>query len=186
VIAGGTWFLLNDGNRGSDGAATGTSASQTSAAPTGIQLSSAFVGRPADEVQATLEAAGLVVRQEEADDDALASAGQALDAGDVAALDPSDGFAGPGSEVVLYVAADAYTPDDGGGSDSATPTTEATTSSTATETTTPTTTAGETSSSSPSASASVSLPGEPEPEPSPSVSPSVSPEAVAPGPPEVP
>ena len=70
LLAGGTWFLLNDGNRGSDGASAGTTTSQTSAAPTGIELSAALIGRPADEVQAELEAAGLVVRREDADGDA--------------------------------------------------------------------------------------------------------------------
>jgi eukaryotic-like serine/threonine-protein kinase len=163
VLAGGTWFLLNDGNRGRDGTAAGTSTSQTSAAPTGIELSAAFIGRPADEVQTELEAAGLVVRQEEAGEEALASSGQALDAGDVAALDPSSGFAGPGTEVVLFVAGDAFDPD--AGDDEPTATTESTTEARPTETTTSTTTttsSAETTTTSPP----VSLPGTEEPPPS--------------------
>jgi serine/threonine-protein kinase len=135
LLAGGTWFLLNDGNRGTDGASASTSTAQTTAAPTGIELSAALIGRPADEVQRELEAAGLVVRQEQAGDDVLASANQALDAGDVAGLDPSSGFAAAGSGVVLFVAEDAYSPADQQ-EEEPTRTTEPTT---AAETTTPTT-----------------------------------------------
>ena len=177
VLAGGTWFLLNDGNRGSDGASGGTTASQTSAAPTGIELSAAFIGRPADEVQTELEAAGLVVRQEEADDDVLASSGQALDAGDVAGLDPSSGFAQPGTQVVLFVASDAFTPED----DEEEPT--ATTESTTTAQTTQTTTATTTTSDPPPPTTETTLPGTEEPPPSedpPPVEPDPNAEAVEP------
>jgi serine/threonine-protein kinase len=167
VLTGGTWFLLNDGNRGTDGGAAGTTSSQTSAAPAGLELSAALIGRPADEVQAELQAAGLVVRQEEADEDALASSGQALDAGDVAALDPSSGFAARGTEVVLFVAADAFDPDGGGGDQETTPST------TAAPTTTqaaPTTTTGNSSSSSAGGTSTATTttvqPGTEEPPPS--------------------
>ena len=68
----------------------------------------------------------------------LASSGQALDAGDVAALDPSSGFAAPGTQVVLFVAKDAFDPDEG--DDEPTTTTESTTEARPTETTTATTT----------------------------------------------
>jgi eukaryotic-like serine/threonine-protein kinase len=163
LLAGGTWYLLNDGNRGRDAASTGTTASQTSAAPTGIELSAAFIGRPADDVQTELEAAGLVVRREEAGEDALASSGQSLDAGDVAALDPSSGFAAAGTEVVLFVASDAFDPD--GGDDEPTATTESTTQARPTETTTADTTTPSAPATSAS-SASVSLPGSEEPPPS--------------------
>ena len=152
LLAGGTWFLLDDSDRGADRAAAGTSTSQTTAAPTGIQLDpAAFIGRPADEVETELETAGLVVRREVADDDALASAEQALDAGDVAGLEPSGSFAEPGSEVVLFVAREAYSPDDDGDEDTPTPTTEPTTPSktTAATTTPPPTTDATTSTSSP-------------------------------------
>jgi serine/threonine-protein kinase len=177
ALAGGTWFLLNDGNRGRDGASAGTTTSSTSAAPAGVELSAALIGRPADEVQAELQAGGLVVRREEADEDALASSGQALDAGDVAALDPSSGFAAAGTEVVLFVAADAFDP--GGGDDEPTATTESTTEARPTETTTTaaTTTSSSTST---STSASESLPGSEEPPPSEPVDPPPADNAEAP------
>jgi eukaryotic-like serine/threonine-protein kinase len=107
LLGGGTWFLLNDGNRGpGDPAATSGS---TSAGATGISLNpSAFVGRPADEVQNQLELAGLVVTQQAASRAQLASSGERLDAGDVAALDPSGIFAASGTKVTLFVAREAY------------------------------------------------------------------------------
>ena len=111
VLASGTYFLLNSGNRG--GGAASTSSSATSAAPTGILLDpAAFIGRPADEVTATLAAAGVTATRQDADDDVLADAGQPLDAGDVAGLDPSGVFAEPGSSVILFVAQEAYSPDE--------------------------------------------------------------------------
>jgi serine/threonine-protein kinase len=111
LLGGGTWFLLNDGNRGPAGDAGATSAGTTSASPTGITLDpDAFVGRPADEVQSQLEAAGLEVTRDAASDDVLASAGQSLEAGDVAGLDPSGTFAAAGTAVTLYVAQQDYTP----------------------------------------------------------------------------
>ena len=139
-LVGGAWYLLSDGNRGTGGATAATSTQQTSASPTGIQLDpAAFIGRPADEVQATLEAAGLRVTQQTADAAQLASAGQALDAGDVAGLRPSGVLATPGTQVVLYVARTAYDPSR---KTSAAPTTtaEKTTSAPATTTTTSRTT----------------------------------------------
>jgi hypothetical protein len=161
LLAGGTWFLLSDGNRGGGGTAAGTTTSQSSAGPTGIQLdAAAFIGRPADEVQDQLEAAGLVVRQEEADEGTLASAGQPLDAGDVAGLDPSSGFARPGSQVVLFVADEAYTPEDeGGGDEDVTPTPEAPTPTQATQTSAAPTTAPSTPAATPSDSAPATLSG---------------------------
>src|SRR4051794_24165745 len=112
LLVGGTWFLLSDGNRGTGGAA-GTTTAQTSGSPTGIQLDpAAFIGRPADEVETELKAAGLVVTQKPADDAELASAGTSLDAGDVAGLRPSGVLAAPGTQVTLYVAQKAYDPAD--------------------------------------------------------------------------
>ena len=146
LLAGGTWFLLNDDNRGSDAATSSTSSAQTSAGPTGIQLDpGAFVGRPARDVQAQLEAAGLVVTQRQAGADVLAAAGQALDVGDVAGLDPSGVFAQPDSQVVLFVARSAYDPAQQSRSQEPAPTTEAPTSAaptptSATPTPTPSTT----------------------------------------------
>jgi hypothetical protein len=181
-LAGGAWYLLNDGNRGTDGATAATSTSQTSGSPAGIQLDpAAFIGHPADEVQATLEAAGLTVTQRTADDTELASAGMALAAGDVAGLRPSGVLATPGTPVVLYVARTAYDPTH---RSSAAPTTTAqkTTSAPATTTPPPATTAP--SSSPPSSSSSSSAAGSPaEPPPPPdSVPPPAGGPAVAPDP----
>jgi len=104
LLAGGAWLLLSDGNEGQGGTAGGTSAASTSSAgATGIQLDSSFIGRPADEVAGELEAAGLVVRREEADEDLIADVDEELQPGDVAGLDPSDTFAVPGTSVTLYV-----------------------------------------------------------------------------------
>jgi hypothetical protein len=139
LLVGGTWYLLNDGNRGTGGATAGTTTAQTSASPTGILLDpAAFVGRPADQVQDELEAADLTVTQRDADDEELANAGVALDAGDVAGLRPSGVLAAPGTAVVLYVAQKAYDPADRGGKPSAT--TRATTTAPRTTTAPPTTT----------------------------------------------
>jgi serine/threonine-protein kinase len=129
LLGGGTWFLLADGNRSAEGAGSGTSSSQSTAGPTGIQLDpAAFIGRPADEVQSELEAAGLVVSRRPADGDVLKSAGQALDAGDVAGLDPAGVFGQPGTPVVLLVARTAYDPGGRETSRAPSPTSEATTS----------------------------------------------------------
>jgi serine/threonine-protein kinase len=140
LLVGGTWFLLNDGKRGTGGAATGTSTAQTSATPTGIQLDpAAFIGRPADEVQAQLQAAGLTVTQKDADKAELASAGTALDAGDVAGLRPAGVLAPPGTAVVLYVARKAYDP--GSQTHAPSPTTATTTAAAPTTASSRTTTA---------------------------------------------
>ncbi|WP_116452093.1 protein kinase domain-containing protein [Blastococcus litoris] len=115
LLAGGLWYFLGsdrgDGN-GTTADPTRSSAS-TSAAPSGVVLDpAAYIGRPADEVRTELEGAGLVVEEQSADDDQLASSGQALDAGDVAALDPAGGTVPANSEVTLFVADEAYAPDD--------------------------------------------------------------------------
>jgi hypothetical protein len=135
-LGGGTWFLLNDGNRGTGGDAdTGTS---SSAGATGISLNpSDFVGRPADQVQNQLKLAGLVVTQDDASEDQLASAEQDLAAGDVAALDPSGIFAVPGTKVTLFVAREAYPPAAETDSGDANPTSEAPAPTTAARSTPP-------------------------------------------------
>jgi serine/threonine-protein kinase len=169
LLAGGAWFLLASGNRGSDGSEAGTSAPvSSSAGQTGILLDpGTYVGRPADEVETELEDAGLVVTQDDADEGQLAGAGQALDAGDVADLDKSGTTALPGTEVTLYVAEEAYTPGDGGeDEDTSTPTTsEAPASTTATTPTTATVTTSTTADNPSSASTSPppagGQPGEP-------------------------
>ena len=90
LLGSGAWLLLpdNTGNPGSSAART-TGPTATSASPTGLFLDpAAFIGRPADDVQREMQAAGLVVRQEEADPALLRSLDRPLDAGDVAGLQP--------------------------------------------------------------------------------------------------
>jgi len=116
LLGGGAWYLLGSGNRG-EGGATATdptsSSSSVSSGPAGVVLdAAALIGRPADEVRAELESAGLVVQEETADADQLASSGQELAAGDVAALDPSGGTVPAGSEVTLFVAEEAFAPEE--------------------------------------------------------------------------
>jgi hypothetical protein len=112
LLGGGAWFLLNDGNRGPGGDAGSTSGSVTGpASPSGLQLDeTAYIGRPADDVQAELERAGLEVVQEDAPDSVLRTVDEELAAGDVAGLDPSSGFVAAGRTVTLFVAEDGYTP----------------------------------------------------------------------------
>ncbi|MBW8766494.1 MAG: serine/threonine protein kinase, partial [Geodermatophilales bacterium] len=111
LAGGGGWLLLKDGAGSPGGVTSRTSAPlSTSAGPTGLFLDPAFIGRPADDVQRELEAAGLVVRQEEADGGLLRELGRALDPGDVAGLRPVGQQAAPGTEVILFVASDGYTP----------------------------------------------------------------------------
>jgi serine/threonine-protein kinase len=114
LLGGGAWFLLNDGNRGpSDETAGTTTPVSSSAGPTGILLDpNAFVGRPADDVEAELETAGLVVSRREADDDLLESLDMTLEPGDVARLEPSGSFAEPETPVTLFVADEGYTPEE--------------------------------------------------------------------------
>ena len=158
LLGGGAWYLLGSGNRGQGGTAADrtTSSSSVSAGPSGVVLdATALIGRPADEVRAELEGAGLVVQEENADADQLASSGQELAAGDVAALDPSGGTVPAGSEVTLFVAEEAFAPEEDEEEEPApepttsappattsapAPTTEPTTPTTATTPTTPTTT----------------------------------------------
>jgi serine/threonine-protein kinase len=145
----------------------------------------AYVGRPADEVRAELEGAGLVVEEETADEDQLASSGLELAAGDVAALDPSSGTVPANSEVTLFVAEEAFSP---GGDEEEEPAPAPTTSAaptTAPRTTATTPSTSTSSSSSPPADGGsaettpTTLPGqpEPEPEPDPEPDPSVDPGA---------
>jgi hypothetical protein len=178
LLGGGTWYLLQDGNRGPGDVAAGTSTAQTTAAPSGIQLDpSAFIGRPADEVQAQLKAAGLTVTQKDADDAELARAGVALDVGDVAGLRPSGVLAPAGTPVVLYVAQKAYDPND-----EKKPSATTASSTTAAPTTTPPPTSSAPSTSSSAAVSSSVAPGSSEPPPSdPPVSPGAADGTPAPG-----
>ncbi|SOD95626.1 protein kinase domain-containing protein [Blastococcus haudaquaticus] len=170
LLGGGTWFLLTDGNRGR-GEAAGSSSSSSSASTSaaGLLLDPAgFVGRPVDEVRAELEAAQLVVTETAADEDQLVGAGQALAVGDVAALDPSGTTVPPGAAVTLYVAEEAYAPeDDADEAEEEAPEPETSAApTTAPRTTAPTSSTPPSSSSSSSSSVSVApQPGQPEPPP---------------------
>ena len=113
LLGGGAWYLLGSGNRGESGntADRTSSSSSASSGPAGVVLdAAAYIGRPADEVRAELEGAGLVVEEDTADEEQLASSGLELAAGDVAALDPSGGTVPAGSGVTLFVAEEAFSP----------------------------------------------------------------------------
>ncbi|SNR62017.1 protein kinase domain-containing protein [Blastococcus mobilis] len=113
LLTGGAWLLLASGNRGPDDAATpGTSASISTGPSAFVVDPAEYIGKPADEVAAALREQNLEVDREAADDDQVASTGMALDAGDVAALAPT-GPVPSGARITLYVAEEAYTPDDG-------------------------------------------------------------------------
>ena len=112
LLAGGTWFLLNDGNRGTGGAGAAPAPPTSSERPpTGHPARPGRIHRPARRRGAgRAEAAGLTVTQQPADAAELRERGVALDAGDVAGLRPSGGLAAPGTAVVLYVARRPTTP----------------------------------------------------------------------------
>ena len=81
------WHLLAARTTATAAATTrpDTNPTVTSASSTGFVIDpAAYIGEPADAVEAELLAQGLVVDRETADDDQLAAAGIALDAGDVA------------------------------------------------------------------------------------------------------
>jgi hypothetical protein len=160
LLGGGAWWLLGTGDRGTDDTAS-TDPAVTSASSTGFVIdAAAYVGEPADVVQAALEAHQLVVSRETADAGRLEGAGMALAAGDVADLAPT-GSAPPGAKVTLYVAEEDFSPGDAEPSEEAPAETTASTTSAA-----PTTTSSSPSSSSaPPASSSPTpseeLPGDP-------------------------
>jgi eukaryotic-like serine/threonine-protein kinase len=191
LLGGGLWYLLETG--GDDGNGTTAdptrSSASTSAGPSGVALDAdAYIGRPADEVRAELEGAGLVVEEQSADEDQLASSGQPLDAGDVAALDPAGGTVPANSEVTLFVADEAYSPDDEEGEEepAPTPTTSAapTTSArpTPTQTANPPSTATNQNPSTASSTVTTTLSGQPGPpsDPPPSVDPEADEQGGAP------
>jgi serine/threonine-protein kinase len=113
LLAGGAWLLLgNDGDGQNEASESPGTTSSTSAAATTIDVDpAAYVGEPADDVEAALVAQGLEVARETADEDQLAAAGTALEADDVAALDPT-GPVNPGTRITLFVAEEGYTPDE--------------------------------------------------------------------------
>jgi serine/threonine-protein kinase len=171
LLAGGAWLLLGDGNGNGNGT-EGNTAQETSAAtssaagPTGIQLDGSFIGRPADDVEAELEGAGLLVRRQAADAELIDGVDEDLAAGDIAGLDPTDVFAPPGTAVTLFVVPEAEDDEPAETSESAEPTSAAP-STTAAPTTSiapdPTTAASSNPATSASGSAPATLSGQPEP-----------------------
>jgi eukaryotic-like serine/threonine-protein kinase len=163
LLGGGAWWLLGTGDRGTDDTAS-TNPAVTSASSTGFVIdAAAYLGEPADVVQAALEAHQLVVSREPADTGRLEGAGMALAAGDVADLAPT-GSAPPGATVTLYVAEEDFSPGDAEPSEEAPAETTASTTSSA-----PTTTSSSPSSSSPdpttpTTGAPSTLSGDPGPE----------------------
>ncbi|RBY93622.1 serine/threonine protein kinase [Blastococcus sp. TF02-8] len=112
LVGGITALLLSGGNGDREDAGRTSAPPTTSAGPTGTFLDpSAFVGRDADEVTAELEAAGLEVQRETADEDLLEDVTQPLDAGDVAGIDPSGVAVPAGATVTLFVTDEAWDPD---------------------------------------------------------------------------
>lgn len=191
LLAGGLWYFLGSGREDGDGTTADPTRSSvsTSAGPSGFVLDpAAYIGRPSDEVRAELEGAGLVVEEQSADDDQLASSGQALDAGDVAALDPAGGTVPANSEVTLFVADEAYAPDDGEDEEEQpvpTPTTQAAPTTTArpapTQTSNPPNTATNQNPATSSSPPATTLSGQPGPtDPSPPVDPEADEQGGAP------
>jgi serine/threonine-protein kinase len=119
----------------------------------------AYIGEPADDVEAALTALGLSVVRESASEGQLEGAGMALEAGDVAALQPT-GSVPADAQITLYVAEEAFAPEEPEPTEAEEPseTTPSTTSAP------PTTSSSSSSSSSTSTSTSTeteTLPGEP-------------------------
>ncbi|MGY1704262.1 protein kinase [Geodermatophilus sp. SYSU D00697] len=119
VLAGVSWFLLSGGEddpgSGTAGATTTSAAPVTTSAGTFTIDPAQLVGRPADDVQAELEALGLglVVQQEPASAAQLQAAGTSLSRGDVVTTDPSGGPVGQGATVTLFYAPADFSPDSG-------------------------------------------------------------------------
>jgi hypothetical protein len=110
----GAWQLLgNDGN-GSQSPQTSASAGTSASGEAFLFDPQNYIGEDYRQVQAELEAENLSVTAEPATADQLVAVGVALDANAVAATEPDTaGPLEPGSDVVLYYAETAYTPDDG-------------------------------------------------------------------------
>ena len=114
LLGGGAVLLLDQGD-GDDGSRTAdpTSTSSASSAPAvGVPIgaASAYIGRDADDVQFELEALGLRVEQEVADEATLAELGTEFDPDDVAAIVPAGTTVDPATTtVVLTVAEGGWT-----------------------------------------------------------------------------
>ena len=86
----------------------------TSAGATGIFLDPGqYVGRPVEAVQAELEALGLTVVLQPADDAELEALGREFDAGAVVRLEPADQTVPPASEITVTWTEEGFAPDDG-------------------------------------------------------------------------
>ncbi|MGY1697902.1 protein kinase, partial [Geodermatophilus sp. SYSU D00814] len=120
VLVAGAWFLLSgngegDGGTTADPTATSSAPTSGSAGPTQdlvtIPAAAQYLGEDADDVEAELREAGLDVARVDAGDDDLAAAGIELQAGDVAAIDPSGIPVPRGTTVTLSVAQQDYAPE---------------------------------------------------------------------------
>ncbi|MDP9391151.1 MAG: protein kinase [Actinomycetota bacterium] len=182
LFGGGAYYLLFSGNRGPDDPAANAPTATTSAGATGIPIDSGrYIGRPVDEVEADLEALGLVVAPTPAPDDLLEQVGRDFAADAVVALAPTDTTVPPQSTVTVYYAAEAYAPEDEEEEvepepTTAAPTTTARQTSAAPSTTTAPPPAASTSS---SAATTTTLEGTTAPPPEPSPPPPPSPPADA-------
>uniref|UniRef100_UPI003F696286 hypothetical protein n=1 Tax=Modestobacter roseus TaxID=1181884 RepID=UPI003F696286 len=118
AVAGGLFAVLTNGGGGENTADQDTPpVVDTQAASTnstgGIDFDiSYYVGDPVDEVTEQLTALELVVRTEDATEDQLALVGRELAEDTVVTATPARGPLDRGDEVVLYVAADDYAPDE--------------------------------------------------------------------------
>jgi eukaryotic-like serine/threonine-protein kinase len=112
LVAGGAWALATqDDDPGTTGSDPGTSASAGPSASTLAFDPASYIGRNVEDVSIELQQAEMEVTVEVADPTQLAAAGVALDARDVAAVDPAQaGTLEPGDDVVLYYAEQAYAP----------------------------------------------------------------------------
>jgi tRNA A-37 threonylcarbamoyl transferase component Bud32 len=139
LLGGGVYYVLTAGNRGSGGGGT-TASATTSAGPTDVFLdSSRYVGRPVADVEAELDALGLVVALRIATTDQLEQIGRTFQAGTVVALEPTDTAVPAQSTVTAFYVKEGYAPAE----EEPEPTTEApppTTAAPTTTTTAPTTT----------------------------------------------
>ncbi|TFV92587.1 serine/threonine protein kinase [Blastococcus sp. CT_GayMR20] len=164
LLAAGAWWVLGSDDPGGGGDTASTNPTVTSASSAGVVVDpAAFIGEPADDVEAALTAQGLGVVRETASEGQLEGAGTELDAGDVADLAPT-GSVAPGTDITLYVAEEAYAPGGTEPTDEAEPTeTSASTTSTAPTTTRsiPTTSSSSASTSTTTATTTTTLPADP-------------------------
>jgi serine/threonine-protein kinase len=151
---------------------TTTAPTSTSAAPETVLVdTSSYIGEDVDKVAKQLQGAGLQVDRQEASNAQLAALGIALDKDAVVTSDPANATVTKGSTVVLYFAADKYSPDDGskqtgkGGGTTTTParTTAPTTTAAPTTTTTTTTTTTAAATTTTATSPTTAAGGEPAP-----------------------